>query len=347
MTEIISHIRSQAEQFLKNAHARSEDLAQSLNNARVQSEEFWAQLRNQSEIVIKQARNQSEEFINQAWERSVELQDQMQAQREELLRDIQRQQTELLEHVQQLEMEYNDRPYFSYGVVMICYLAISYICLLKFTKIERNRASWISYIPVYSLVAYVACAASYNLWNDRWDGVCTESKIFLVSYVSMQLFDISRQLIEDERNMSFYAMFLHHTISTISFGLGIFTHRMHFFGCFAGVCEISTVAISFAQAFKGFPMNAPLYYYNWLTTLSYFVFRIILFPIWMSVFLWDLITLEKWKTNSILELSLYPFAIIFLTYFSSMFMMKIWQVQMKLKKKYDENTEKTEAKKLD
>lgn len=253
----------------------------------------------------------------------------MNAQKEELIKDIQKQQLELLEHVQQLEMEYNDHPYFLYGFLLIAYLITSYLLLLKVAKIDKVKASWTSYIPVYSLVAYAASVGSYNLWNDRWNGVCMESKLFLVCYCSMQIFDISRSFAEDKRDMTFWAMLLHHSISLLSYGMGIFTHRMHFFGCFAGACEISTVILAISQAVKG-PANIYRYYLTCFTSFTYFTCRLILFPIWLIIFFWDLFKFEKWKSHSLLEISIYPCSIMFLLYFSHFFMQKLWAYQCKL-----------------
>mmetsp|Transcript_37205 Transcript_37205/g.72131 ORF Transcript_37205/g.72131 Transcript_37205/m.72131 type:complete len:181 (-) Transcript_37205:241-783(-) len=88
---------------------------------------------------------------------------------------------------------------------------------------------------------------------------------------------------------------LHHGLSVLLFGYGVFTPRMHFFASLDCLCEVATIPLNnlhLWQAFRLPKTERPLKYLyignGLLLWTMYLVFRVILFPMWFVYYVHDI-----------------------------------------------------------
>ena len=84
-------------------------------------------------------------------------------------------------------------------------------------------------------------------------------------------------------------MIAHHVLSIVAYSGGLSTGRMLFWGNFDGCCEITLIFLTVLQASKlkggTFRIAGPLLLINGICLwLSFLVFRIVLFPVWLYMF---------------------------------------------------------------
>jgi hypothetical protein len=175
--------------------------------------------------------------------------------------------------------------------------------------------------------AVIATAEHHSGLEARWFGSSEASIAFQLMYVAWTIVHIGitclRHMTPLNRNM----MLAHHMLSLASYSGSLITGRSHFWACFAGCCEITNVFLNnvfLAKHFKwnGVPLELSLQRSfacnSLLLWISYVVFRLILFPVWM--FLWfrdrNLLITRGLDVMSRYEKVLYPCAIGFLLVYS-------------------------------
>jgi len=127
----------------------------------------------------------------------------------------------------------------------------------------------------------------------------------------------------------------HHVLSIAAYGGGLWTFRMHFWACLDGLCEITNTFLNtlllsrtkggdFADRYKA-ALGDFLTVNGGLLWLSFIIFRLILFPVWL-VWLWyDVATMPKQSLASIttIELVFYTSVNVFLLCLSFQWFLKI------------------------
>lgn len=217
--------------------------------------------------------------------------------------------------------------------------------LLVATKIlfPKHKDPWaladtLMSVVLYPLLVYFAVLGSSSLYSDvqtRWRGVTPESSSFLMLYVTRSTLHMGMQAMQEMKWSLFVLMSLHHFLSIVCCGSGVVTGNMHFFGCFAGVCEISTVFLNNVWLFKEVKIrDVPLQSYlpGWIYALNglflwlgFVVFRLLLFPCWLWMFYADVSAAPQstWDASSPVERYMMPLVIVFLLVISTYWMVPI------------------------
>mmetsp|Transcript_57546 Transcript_57546/g.136883 ORF Transcript_57546/g.136883 Transcript_57546/m.136883 type:complete len:287 (+) Transcript_57546:39-899(+) len=190
---------------------------------------------------------------------------------------------------------------------------------------------------VYPIFATFAVIGSLQLHADvemRWYGTSWWSVTFLAMYLAKATVHIVVLCFQDLSTRHRNLMIVHHILSMACFGNALGTGRMHFFACFAAVCEITNIPLSILYFFKAigfqsskFGMNhAWLYITNGAMLFATFVmFRLLLFPTWLWLFCEDILhePEETWARCSWLEGCFYPTVAVFLFVLSCFWMVPI------------------------
>mmetsp|Transcript_41616 Transcript_41616/g.120683 ORF Transcript_41616/g.120683 Transcript_41616/m.120683 type:complete len:289 (+) Transcript_41616:73-939(+) len=174
---------------------------------------------------------------------------------------------------------------------------------------------------IFPVMTGAAIVASYELRetvDTRWAARTASSDFFLVLFVTRTFLHMPIQCIMKMQRRQFWLMTIHHIVSFICFLSGLLTQRMGFFACFDGVCEMSTIFLTNLFLFKEVTIRGkelkevvPRWIYAangcalWLT---FFVFRLILFPIWLYVWYTDITAhpAKTWDLSNPLERYMYP-----------------------------------------
>ena len=131
---------------------------------------------------------------------------------------------------------------------------------------------------------------------------------------------------EDEKNIVYFGFLLHHTLSAISYAAGLFLGRLHFWGCFAGTCEISNILVAIIIINRG-TKSACMYHCQNVAALAlYALTRLVLFAVWLFLWINDFsFDLEFSSQLTLFERTFYPSVIIFLWLFSAYSMLHLVQ----------------------
>ena len=147
-------------------------------------------------------------------------------------------------------------------------------------------------------------------------------------------------LIEDTRDALFAGMLIHHVLSTFGCVGGLISTRLHFYGCFAGMCELSTSALCIAMVMKGTKSKLIAQTVGLVTLVFYFVLRIVLFPTWITMFTYDFFTNEEMSKCSLVEIIGYLLVLSFLFVFSFASFLKLVKGHRKNMKRFHQSSKK-------
>ena len=231
--------------------------------------------------------------------------------------------------------------------MMILYLFIL-PSSLKTTKLAvANMITSIGVAALISGSALLGVKQTFTSTSDRWFGTTSATHLFLEMYVAHNLLLVVLDCFEDAPLRSKIPMLAHHLLSCIAYSGGMQTHRMHFFACFDGVCEVCNLFLNpfllmrhkegqfgehFTKRLGGFAMAN-----NLLLWLSFFVFRMLLFPTWLAVFAVDTRSMFVERTSVLasqdsltwFELTFYPAVTLFLLFLSSIWFSKLTKGALK------------------
>eukprot|EP00755_Sulcionema_specki_P028983 Sspe_Gene.91128::Locus_62591_Transcript_1_1_Confidence_1.000_Length_992::g.91128::m.91128 len=199
-----------------------------------------------------------------------------------------------------------------------------------------NVADTLLSLPLYVYLAYLATRGAIEYGGTaemRWTGTSETTYAFLWLYVYRSVVHMPMMFVTKMTMSHRLTMCLHHALSAVCYGLGIWTGRLHFFGCLDGMCEISTVFLNnvfFCKELR-WDTKYPLPYAvnGVLLWLTYLVFRIFLFPAWLYIFFTDHFGVPGGMAKNMLELTLYPFVNVFLLVVSTKWMIPITKGMMK------------------
>jgi len=222
---------------------------------------------------------------------------------------------------------------------------------LVFTKLTwpKHKDPWaladtLSSAIVYPLMVYLAVSGASGLSVDidlRWRGNTYESSAFLILYVTRTLLHMFMQTMQDMSPKQFMLMTIHHCLSLLCMGNGLVTGNMHYWGCLAGVCEMTTMFLNNVWLckevnIKGEPLQSyiPAWAYalnGLLLWFGFIVFRLVLFPFWLYQFHNDVHTApgRTWEISSLVEKYAYVLVVSFLLALSTYWMLPITKGLMK------------------
>jgi len=180
---------------------------------------------------------------------------------------------------------------------------------------------------LFPVMTWSAMVGSWRLRADvalRWHGVVPESQFFMMLYTTRATLHC---LLQCKMRMSwshFVLMTLHHILSMLCYSGGVLLQSMHFWGCLDGCCEMSTIFLNNMYLFKEVKLGgrelrqvlpAWVYAANGLFLwLSFLVFRILLFPLWLCLWYRDVSLSPEttWDRSTYIECYLYPAVTVFL-----------------------------------
>merc|ERR1712183_376288 len=186
-----------------------------------------------------------------------------------------------------------------------------------------SSAMCVSQLHGRSLDSSAVNSMEYNMEyiESRWTGVTTEGSFHVDIYVATQIFATFVDVFLTSGSLkSKWLIMVHHVISLVSYINQIRTGRMEFFANLAGLSEVTTVPLMFITLMRdpgyGAELKKKLGQTLFVTCaaslwLSYIIFRMILFPHWLYVFVnditWivlssDLADNDAYKDNVLLQL---------------------------------------------
>ena len=132
-----------------------------------------------------------------------------------------------------------------YTVCVAASTAFVYFFLTSSGTEERLAlAHLIWWYPFVFLILYYAFAAVAELGSGdldtRWTGSTFESYVFFRLYVACQIVGCGVECLTSE-GTKLLQMIAHHIISLLAYGVALTDGRCHFFGCAAGLSEVSTI----------------------------------------------------------------------------------------------------------
>jgi len=223
-------------------------------------------------------------------------------------------------------------------------------CLLLVWRVwPKHKDPWtladtLVSLIIFPLLAGSAIVGSYKLSHDvelRWHSNVIESRFFIRLYMARAIFHCFLQCFEKMSWSHMLLMSLHHVISTVAYSEGLCTGNMHFFGCLAGVCEMSTIFLNNLYLSKELTFGGTelkevmpkwLYAMNGVCLwLSFLVFRICLFPTWLYIMYVDAKAYpqEMWAKATAMEKYGYPCVTVFLFVLSSYWFIPITKGMLK------------------
>ena len=180
------------------------------------------------------------------------------------------------------------------------YIAIS-LFVIHFGLTKRGTPERLAYThllwwyPFVFLLLYHAFAAVRELHVDletRWTGTTEESYVFFRLYVAAQVCGCFVEVGTTELGAKLFQMLAHHVISIVAYGVALTDGRCHFFGCAAGLSEVSTIFLQ-GVLFSKHP-HAKEWWPEWFTIFNgvslwacYIPFRLVLFPAITALYVAD------------------------------------------------------------
>eukprot|EP00931_Biecheleriopsis_adriatica_P018576 TRINITY_DN12976_c0_g1_i1.p1 TRINITY_DN12976_c0_g1~~TRINITY_DN12976_c0_g1_i1.p1 ORF type:complete len:273 (+),score=34.49 TRINITY_DN12976_c0_g1_i1:104-922(+) len=223
--------------------------------------------------------------------------------------------------------------------------AVSFAIVLLISKClwPKHKDHWaladtLQSSVIYPVMAYLAVKASLELIIDvklRWRGVTETSNALVMLYVTRTILHLGMQVMQEMNWLLFVLMSIHHVLSLLCFGNGLVRGHMHFWGCMAGVCEITTVFLNNVWLFKEISISGRTlqsYTPGWIYSLNglllwlgFVVFRLALFPYWLWLFYRDVTDAPQltWNISSSFERYAYAGVIVFMLSLSSYWMIPI------------------------
>jgi len=231
------------------------------------------------------------------------------------------------------------------AIYIMIALIMQFICFLLAPSTAKDRVGlsnsmfWFLASPALCYHAFPATLALGHSAETRWIGVCEHSTSFQRAYIALQIVATVMEFLKTGSLSSKLPMIAHHILSCLGMSGGLGTGRLHFFACFDGCCEFTTIFVSFLQMSRmegsgidrwtlqkglgklSFQLNGVLLW------LSFVLFRLVLFSVWLGLFAWDLLQPEFpsliWEKLTRIELTFYPFITLFLLGLSAQWFAKI------------------------
>ena len=191
-------------------------------------------------------------------------------------------------------------------------------------------------VVFYPVIFSLAMKATADLAGDverRWLGITNCSNLFQLFYVTRMILHCPIQWITlSDNRRHLYQMTAHHVFSVVCFVGALVSGRMHFWACFAGCCEATTIFLTALEisknhlqtvgksARRGFLVSSAVALWT-----SFIPFRLVLFSAWLIFFAQDLAELPEaiHIQLTVAERYLNPATISMLLYLSCGWMLKL------------------------
>eukprot|EP00658_Telonema_sp_P-2_P082520 TRINITY_DN8739_c0_g3_i1.p1 TRINITY_DN8739_c0_g3~~TRINITY_DN8739_c0_g3_i1.p1 ORF type:complete len:269 (-),score=43.49 TRINITY_DN8739_c0_g3_i1:236-1042(-) len=195
---------------------------------------------------------------------------------------------------------------------------------------RRNLAHILFWFPFGPVLIWSAGTAVYELsgsQQERWFETTDQSYRFLNLYIGAQTLGTAIEV--SDGFFKKFTILLHHVVSSLCIGGGLFFVRGHFWACLAGMCEVSTIFLNVLvlqksdnSIAKWLVSNVPnfLVLNGVLLWASFIVFRLVLFPVWLIGFRKDYFELPDDKRSLIspYEVVAYPSGILLMLVLSAL-----------------------------
>jgi len=210
-------------------------------------------------------------------------------------------------------------------------------------------------IVIFPLMVWGASIGTFSLRGSveaRWSGQTPESRFFLLLYCSRTFVHTFMQPFMEMSRLQLVTMTLHHLLSLVCMSGGLITGRCHFWACFDGMCEVSTIFLNNMCLLKWITVGgrrlqdvvpSSVAKTNGMCLwLAFLLFRIVLFPTWLYLFYQDVRDFPErtWATCSIMERYLNPLVTAFLMLLSFKWFFSITRGAVKLMN--DADTQKSD-----
>lgn len=169
-------------------------------------------------------------------------------------------------------------------------LVLGSMALVHVTTRDLELTQLLWWYPFVFILVYYAGIASSKLGfsvDDRWLGTCPESYIFLRLYVAAQCAMIPIEALVEQPLAKKAMMITHHLVSVLAFVYGIYTRTNHWFGAMSGLSEVSTIFLEGLLVARRFNLPFFMTLNGAGLWLSFVIFRVILFPTVILVFVLD------------------------------------------------------------
>ena len=237
------------------------------------------------------------------------------------------------------------------GAMVVAELFFTVLVIVTAPKGVKDRlyySSCILCIPKVMAMFYFAwhgTAASFGTLEGRtFGGREFNTEFFCTIYIAHSIFGILNEATKDGMNLHTLPMFIHHMASIVSFGVAMHTGHFIVYTAYCGLCEITNIPLSimYLSKTKGGGVAAwmeknfgiLLSVNGGMLWLTFFVFRVIMFPYILFTLFKDYYTIsqndprysEVWAT----ELYYHPCTVMFLWVISMMWFQKIHAGFMKV-----------------
>mmetsp|Transcript_25190 Transcript_25190/g.81441 ORF Transcript_25190/g.81441 Transcript_25190/m.81441 type:complete len:322 (+) Transcript_25190:142-1107(+) len=186
--------------------------------------------------------------------------------------------------------------------IVLCYVTLALVYFLT-SGLGRSHDRWaltheLWWYPFSFVLVYYAAVGSFKLRapvEARWKGTCDEAQTFMRLYVAAQVLAVPIELLCEGPLSAKVPMLAHHCVSIFGYVVALATRSGHWFCAAAGLSEVSTIFLEGVLLAKRAEVAAFVdAYAPWFLTLNgamlwltYVVFRLVLFPALLAVFLYD------------------------------------------------------------
>ena len=173
----------------------------------------------------------------------------------------------------------------------------------------------------------------------RWHGTTRTSNLYLWLFVIDNTVHLPLQLSKDVPFTKCATVAAHHLLSNICYIGGLWTQRMHFWACLAGLCEITNPLLSVVFMLKELklahrptgPWPRVFASFSLLAWMAFLLFRLLLFPSWIILFSRDVVLHPRVSEGSTLvERIGYPVTILAVLLMSILWMVPLTKGVMKV-----------------
>uniref|UniRef100_A0A7S3V0G7 TLC domain-containing protein n=1 Tax=Aplanochytrium stocchinoi TaxID=215587 RepID=A0A7S3V0G7_9STRA len=233
----------------------------------------------------------------------------------------------------------------------IFFYAASYVVAVKLFPHTNDiyfTADAVFGVVYYPLLVWLAFDATYQLaWDkeSRWFGSTNSSRWLAVAITSRMTFHLIFLLRKKMSKQERAIFVIHHCFCIAVYGCGYINDKCHFWGAFTAMCEITNVFLTFLELYMSSKRKGEVQIYmhdvvphpkkkmvihqkqkqnyrlsnktrlfktnSVLLCLSYAIFRIILFPVFLGLWLYDVYSHPEmtWKhpDMGLMERYMYPF----------------------------------------
>eukprot|EP01126_Amoeba_proteus_P030314 TRINITY_DN2_c1_g1_i6.p1 TRINITY_DN2_c1_g1~~TRINITY_DN2_c1_g1_i6.p1 ORF type:complete len:247 (-),score=13.48 TRINITY_DN2_c1_g1_i6:237-977(-) len=170
-------------------------------------------------------------------------------------------------------------------------------------------------VPYYLWLVWLCGNSVYEAYDTvegRWLHVSWYERHFLLSYILKMLAHIPILVVTEPRSAPL--MVIHHLLSLTCYGYALYDQRMLWWGALDGLCEITTIFMNNLYLLRelGLKDKYPIVTLinGFLFWLTYIIFRLILFPVWLGGVYYDITyhsSIVNWESFSPIQRFLYPF----------------------------------------